>query len=218
MSRQRLDHPQTGRTSSLHNAHYTTSRLGSGPGRWALLAAAAGALAGCPAPEAGLDAAVDAGQAVDAGPPIAPADLPPAELGAPLEVWFTDGGMASVPPARPTLIDPAQRLTVHLPPLKDYRVRIFDGADKVVVSDDDAQASDAGIEYAIGLPEPLKRGREYRVLIDAETGPGIVDGSGRRYLDAEWQLKVEGPAEPEPPPRKPGKKSGKKPGGRQRGK
>jgi hypothetical protein len=127
-------------------------------------------------------------------------------LGTELEVWFADGGLSSVPPARATLIDPAQRLTLRLPPLQDFRVRVFDGADRVLVSDDDALKSDGGIEYAITFPEPLKRGREYRVLVDAEAGIGIVDGAGRRYLDAEWQLKVEGPAEPEPR-EKPGKKS-----------
>lgn len=217
MSGRRRRHPWTERAWSLHNAHYATSRLGSAPGRWGLLALAAAALAGCPDRDGGPDAAVDAGQVVDAGAPIPPAELPPAELGVELEVWFSDGGMASVPPSRPALVDPAQRLTVHLPPLKDYRVRLFDGADKVVVSDDEAQPTDAGVEYEIVPAEPLKRGREYRLLIDAQTGPGIVDGAGRRYLDAEWQLKIEGQAEPEPPPPKAGKKSGKKPG-RQRGK
>jgi hypothetical protein len=103
---------------------------------------------------------VDAGPAeapavVDAGRWLAPAELPPAELGTELEVWFIDGGLASVPPARATLIDPAQRLTLRLPPLQDYRVRVFDGADRVLVSDDDALKSDGGIEYAITLPEPL---------------------------------------------------------------
>jgi hypothetical protein len=170
---------------------------------------------GCPEERGTPDAASDVAAVVDAGPPVAPADLPPADLGAELEVWLGDGGLISVPPARATLIDPAQKLTLRLPLLKDFRVRVFDGADKVVTSDDEAQVSDGGLDYAINLAEPLKRGREYRVLVDPETGPSIVDGIGRRYLESDWQLKVDGPAEPEPK-EKPGKKSGAKAGKRRR--
>jgi hypothetical protein len=164
---------------------------------------------GCPEGKA-LDAGPpEAGvQVVDAGPPVAPGDLPPIELNVGLELWFADGGVQEIPPSTPALIDPLQRLTLSLPELKDYRVRVFDGADKIVASDDRAQAADGGILYEISLAEPLKRGREYRVAIDAESGGAVADPTGRRYLDAEFLLKVDGPAEPEP---KPGKKSGGKP-------
>ena len=122
---------------------------------------------GCPAGKEVVDAGIpDSGPAVaDAGPPPAPADLPPAELGASLELWFADGGLQEVPASKPTLIDPLQKLTLRLPRLKDFRVRVFDGADKVLVSDDRTSASDAGTAYEIGLAEPLKRGREYRVAV-----------------------------------------------------
>jgi hypothetical protein len=46
------------------------------------------------------------------------------------------------------------------------------------------------------------------VLVDGVSGIGLVVGAGRRYLVADWQLKVEGPAEPEPL-EKPGKKKSK---------
>lgn len=127
-----------------------------------------------------------------------------------------DGGAAMLPRERgPVASAPGARLSLSLPPLVDYRVRVFDGADRVVASDDTAQASDAGIEYAIALVEPLKRGRDYRVLVDAETGAGLAAPTGRRYLDAEWNLSVEGPAEPDPPPQK-SSRAKRKPGKRRR--
>lgn len=166
---------------------------------------------GCPEGEAVDAGPSDAGvPVVDAGAPVAPADLPPIELGARLELWFADGGFQQVPPSKPTLIDPLQRMGLQLPALKDYRVRVFDGADKVVVSDDKAQAVDGGISYEISFAEPIKRGREYRVVIEAESGGAVTDPIGRRYLDSEFLLKVDGPVEPEPrPAKKPGKKRGK---------
>jgi hypothetical protein len=171
---------------------------------------------GCPSGQAVVDAgvAVDSGvPVVDAGAPVPPAELPPAELGVDLEVWFPDGGIATFKPGAQQTIEQAQKLSLLLPWLTDYRVRAFDGADKVLPSDDEANATDAGIAYVIKLAEPLKRGREYRVVVDAQTGPGVVDDTGRRYLDSEWSFKIEGPAEPEPA-QKPGKKSGSKTGKR----
>jgi hypothetical protein len=154
---------------------------------------------------------VDSGVAVvDAGPAIPPAELPPAELGIELQIWLADGGVAEIKPGTQELIGTAQRLTLQLPWLTDYRIRAFDGADKVLPSDDEATVTDAGISYVIQLSEPLKRGREYRVVIDAQTGAGIVDDTGRRYLDAEWTFKTDGPADPEPAPGKGGKKKPKK--------
>ncbi|MEW6430370.1 MAG: hypothetical protein AB1730_02575 [Myxococcota bacterium] len=169
-------------------------------------------LSGCPAEkpptvDAGLRE-IDAGvvaERVDAGPPpllrlefIVTAKMDGGE--AALE--FVDGvaeldstsGLALTTPVR----------------LHDYRVRLFDWADQAVASDDTAELSDAGLAYRIELAEPLKTGRRYTLVVDAELAPEIGDEAGRHYDDVRLGLKVRGQLVPDPPPKnKPGKKKKK---------
>lgn len=173
------------------------------------IVAAAMLLAGCPDEKPYVDASVpepvieDAG-VVDAGPPI------PTELAFAIDFFSTDGGVSTVQSSAATAqIDPAKEAFIQFPiPLKDYRIRMFDGAEQVLPSDEEARIEDGGMTYRIVLAAPLKPGRSYAFSVEAELGHEITDMSGRGYRDVRVALKVRGEPEPEPVSNK--KKSGKK--------
>jgi hypothetical protein len=173
-------------------------------------------LAGCPKPpEAVVDAAVaDAGIAepVDAGPaPVIDAGPPlPAELIFEIDFLQTDGGVTTVhSSAGRAEIEPSKNVMIQFPvALKDFRVRMFDGAEQVLPSDEEAELQDAGMSYRIALAAPLKPGRSYSFGVEAQLGHEITDVSGHGYKDVLVALKVRG--EPEPEPNKPGKKHHKR--------
>lgn len=159
-------------------------------------------LAGCPGerqpPDAGpaiVDsgaASVDSGSVVDAGPP-GPKDLPLT-----LTAVRVDGGLEVVT----TEADSTKHLSAFIAaPLTDYRLRVFDEADKVVPSDDVAHEADGGIDYQISFVDPLKPGKTYRLMVEAQLGSQL-DG----FKDAEVSFKVRGQSQPEPKSAKPGKK------------
>lgn len=169
-------------------------------------------LLGCPSekPQEAPDAAVaviDAGvvEVVDAGPP------------APLRLEFavtasSDAGETPLAfsDESPTDVDAVTALQLTTPVrLKDYRVRLFDWNDQVVTSDDAADLGDGGLSYRIELPEPLKTGRRYSVLVDAELAPEITDEAGRTYDDVRLDLKVRGEIVVDKKPAKKSKKSRK---------
>lgn len=173
--------------------------------RAAVVVTALVVLAGCPAersleaPDAAPPPVSDAGalEVVDAGPP------------APLRLEFavtarTDGGEELLTFSEDaTEIDPATGFTLTTPVrLKDYRVRLFDWNDRVVPSDDTAELADGGLTYRIELPEPLKTGRRYSLLVDAELAPQIDDEAGRHYDDVRLELKVRGDVVPDKPAKK----------------
>lgn len=174
-----------------------------------LLVVATG-LFGCPsdkpAPDASAElpdaaAQLDAAVIVDAGPP-APTALEPTVIAA-----FADGGTSSI--ASQATIDPPASLTVSLPvKLKDFRVRVLDWRDQVVPSDDELMAD--GLTYLVTLTEPLKTGRSYTVVLDAELGPVVTSEAGATFNDWELAFRVSGEVQPDAPSRKsaPKKKSG----------
>jgi hypothetical protein len=90
--------------------------------------------------------------------------------------------------------------------LRDPRVRLFDWTDKVVPSDDRPFESDAGLDYRIGLLEPLKVGRTYDLVIDAQAGGPLQDLAGGTRNDLHLTLKVRGEIAPEPGKRTPKKR------------
>src|SRR5688572_27652589 len=102
-------------------------------------------LSGCPEQRPVADAAVamDAGGEIDAGlfdagPPI------PTELTFLIDFLGMDGGVTSVQSnAGVAHVDPTRTVFIQFPaPLKDYRVRMFDGAEQVLPSDEEARAED----------------------------------------------------------------------------
>lgn len=133
---------------------------------------------------------VDAGAPlIDAGPPV-PSSLEPTVVAS-----YPDGG--TVPVTAKAEVDPAISLTISLPiKLKDFRIRLLDFRDQIVVSDDELQAD--GRTYLIALPQPLKTGRTYSLVLDAELGPVVTDDSGGTWNDWELVFQVTGDVQPEP--------------------
>ncbi len=166
--------------------------------RWAVMTGALLWL-GCPTPVGAPDASADAGPAqptpIDAGVP----DAGPAQLQFSLTSSVVDGGTALVDVIEGhALLDPSNALELKLPsPLLDARIRLMDSSDAVVESDDQAIASDAGFSYRIGLLQPLKGGRRYSLLIDAETQDTFSDEAGHQFDEVRVELQVSGEVQPE---------------------
>jgi len=160
---------------------------------------------GCPTPAGAPNAAVDAGpaqlQPIDAGV----LDAGPAQLQFSLTSTLVDGGTAVVDVAEGhALLEPSAALELKLPsPLVDARVRVMDWNDAVVESDDQA----TGLSYRIGLLQPLKSGRRYALLIDAETQDTFSDAAGRHFDEVRIELLVTGEVQPEPGQKPKSKKS-----------
>ena len=205
--------PQRDPVPGLHNVNSQTFRY---PVRGGLndlaasLVALALALAACTktpepmAPDAAWNSSLDASIAtIDAGPPV------PAELTWRLIVDQRDGGQALVEPGPEVVsLEPATTLTVRLAPrVKDMRIRLFDGADKVVASDDRAMPLDGGLDYEIVPLTPLGPGLDFVLMVDAETGVELRDDR-QTYRDLEVRLRTTGTKEPTPP--EPGRKKPKK--------
>lgn len=135
-----------------------------------------------------VDAGFDAGAPIDAGPP------PPATLEPVVSLGFADGGTATLT-ANAEIESPAA-ITVALPlKLKDFRLRLMDWRDQLVVSDDELLAD--GKTLLIKPAEPLKTGRSYSLVLDAELGPVITDETGRTFNDWELSFRVAGEIQPE---------------------
>lgn len=99
-------------------------------------------------------------------------------------------------PSDRTLIEPTQQLELSSNlPLRNYRIRIFDEADRAVVSDDAAENTSHGMRYQVLLREPLLAGHRYAVVIESETGPSFVDGDGAPQPDQRLELQVMGERE-----------------------
>ncbi|WP_426752200.1 hypothetical protein [Myxococcus sp. Y35] len=110
-------------------------------------------------------------------------------------------------PDEASVIEPTSLLELRTTrPLKNYRVRLFDEADRAMVSDDEVEETDAGLIYRIHLPQPLKSGFKYTLVVDAQTGTAFTDGLGRDVDEFRQTLQIAGekekPAPPKPASRK----------------
>ncbi|HYO65595.1 MAG TPA: hypothetical protein VEU33_05890 [Archangium sp.] len=167
-------------------------------------ASAALAVAGCPKPSAPTgDAGVSADSATVAE---ADAGLGPASFS--LQSVLPDAGLEAIPlvgeeEGRP-VIDPTSTLELRgTLALRNYRVRLFDEAERAMVSDDSAEESPSGLLYRISLPTPLKTGHKYTLVIDAQTGTSMTDSQGREVPDMRIPFQVSGEKEkPQPPTKK----------------
>lgn len=138
------------------------------------------------------DSGTDAGEPVDAGLP---------SLTFRLAISFIDGGQLDVDlgDAGVVSLEPATSLTLTSPiPLLGTRVRLLDWTDAVVAGDDELDVSDAGFRYRIRTLQPLKSGRGYSLLIDAESVEQFTDGFGRTHDELRVPLRVAGEVQPEP--------------------
>ncbi len=163
-------------------------------------------MAGCPE-RAQSPAAADAGTP-DAG--LAQREPPKLELVVRYESG--DGGMVPIPfePGGRPFIEPTQRLEVAAnQALENYRVRLFDEADRAVISDDEVRDSPT-LDYRIQLPNPLRTGFRYALVVDAETGEAFTDSAGRPQPDQRLEFQISGEKEKPAPPAKGGAKSKKR--------
>ena len=160
-------------------------------------------LLGCPAKP--VDAILDSGaeivaEVVDAGPPQ---QLP---LDVRISFDLADAGLQHLPiePGVRTVVPQVARIELETnQPIRNYRVRLFDEADKVVPSSDSADDLPERLRYVIGLETPLRTGFRYAIVFDAQTGAAMLDAEGRPISDLRYELAVAGVRQkPEPAPKK----------------
>jgi hypothetical protein len=163
-------------------------------------------LTGCPDKPSAIPP--DSGTATDAPD----ANLPPPAATFTLQYSLGDAGMepiAMTVEERPT-IEPTSVLELRSSRLlRNYRIRLFDEADRAMISDDSVEESADGIAYRITLPNPLKTGHRYTLVTDAQTGASFTDDLGRELEDLRFEFQVAGEKEkdkPAPPPAKEKKK------------
>jgi hypothetical protein len=163
-------------------------------------------LSGCPdKPSATAD---DAGAAP--GAVQVPTTPPPTRFS--LSYQAPDAGLAeiSLAPDEKPLIEATSVLELRSTnSLRNYRVRLFDEAERAMVSDDDVEESDSGLVYRINLPQPLKTGFEYTLVVDAQTGSAFTDTQGREVEELRTTFQVAGEKEKPAPPPAPAKKKRK---------
>ncbi|WIG97323.1 hypothetical protein [Myxococcus sp. SDU36] len=142
--------------------------------------------------------------------PSAPAEAAANDAGAADDAGIAIAGLTEVAPAPDdvSIIEPTSLLELRTTrPLKNYRVRLFDEADRAMVSDDDVEESEAGLVYRIQLPQPLKSGFKYTLVVEAQTGTAFTDGLGRDVDEFRQALQIAGDKEkPAPAPKPAGKK------------
>ncbi len=190
----------------------------------ALLRGAAAAflvVGGCSKPEA-PPLAPDAGapQPVDAGEPDAAFDAGLAQVPASTELtleilaFAADGGSTPIDaqPGARTVVDAPARLEVAVRPgLANYRIRVFDDAERIVESDDEAVPDGPGrLSYRIAFAAPLQAGRHHSLVLDAQTGEGLVDRAGVKHPDLRIEFQTAGAKESPGKAKKPSKKKPKK--------
>ncbi|MBZ4422032.1 hypothetical protein [Myxococcus sp. RHSTA-1-4] len=162
-------------------------------------------LTGCPDKPA---ATTDAGTAETAQAPTMP---PPARFS--LSYQAPDAGLVeiSLAPDEKPLIEATSVLELRSTPgLRNYRVRLFDEAERAMVSDDDVEESESGLVYRINLPQPLKTGFEYTLVVDAQTGSAFTDSLGREVEELRTTFQIAGEKEKPAPPPPPAKKKKRK--------
>ncbi len=84
------------------------------------------------------------------------------------------------------------KLSLELPPLKDFRVRLFDDSDKAVPSGDRSEATSESVRYLLTPAEPLTPGSRYALLVDGLSEDLPKDSAGRSYQLVRIELKTAG--------------------------
>lgn len=151
------------------------------------------------------DAGVTAAGAADGGVGAAPGAV---EFT--LRSVLPDAGVEAIPTeaeaARPE-IAPTQTLALDVTGgLRNYRVRLFDEVDRAMVSDDVQSDVGGTLSYRIQLPEPLKTGHRYTLVIDSQSGATMLDARGEPVADQRIEFRVAGEKEKPAPPPKPARR------------
>lgn len=98
-------------------------------------------------------------------------------------------------------IEPTQQITVSTNVvLRNHRIRVFDEADRAMISDDHEERSDQGTNYEISFHEPLKPGHRYTLVLDAQTGATAEDSTGQALPEKRIEFQVTGEREKEKRP------------------
>jgi hypothetical protein len=159
------------------------------------LVAALTAVPGCKTRSAPNDAGPVAQAIVlDAGRPLA--------LQLHIEVRTADGGVLSerLEGLTPPLVPVTQALEVRANlPLHNYRLRILDEIDRALASDDVPEETPDGLRYRVALLSPLRAGHRYTVLLDAQSGATLDDGSGTAINEQRFEFRTEGEREKDAP-------------------
>jgi hypothetical protein len=126
-----------------------------------------------------------------------------------IEARLPDGGVIrdSLDSSNGPLLPVTQALdvTANLP-LRNYRLRILDELDRGLVSDDVPEETGTGLRYHIGLLTPLRSGHRYTVLLDAQSGATVDDGSGVALNEQRFEFRTEGEREKDTPAKRPSKR------------
>jgi hypothetical protein len=178
--------------------------------RWAYWALWVLLLVSCPGGRK-LQSPIDAGSP---SPGAGVAGEPPVErLVLTVRQELADGGMAILDfdAGHPPELEPTRHLGLSTNlPIHNYRIRVFDEADRAIASDDLAEDSASGLEYQIHFPESLKTGHRFALVIDAQTGDSVLDAHGHALADQRVEFQVLGPREKLPPKKKPAKRKRKR--------
>jgi len=141
------------------------------------------------------------GLLIDAGSPVV--------LELQIELRLPDGGTIRevLGPSPGPMVPVTQELfvTANLR-LRNYRLRVLDEVDRALASDDIPEGTVAGLRYHISLLSPLRSGHRYTVLLDAQNGTNLEDGTGRTLDELRFDFHTAGEREKDTPvKRKPAK-------------
>ncbi len=135
----------------------------------------------------------DAGLWVDAG-------MVRAALGFSAVGALLDGGfmlIEAVEEGAASEVEALRGITITTTALRDYRIRVIDGSDQIVPSDETATELDGGLTYTIAFAQPLKPGKRYALTLEAQAGAQFTDVTGRPWDDIRLTLQVRGQPEAE---------------------
>lgn len=141
--------------------------------------------------------------------PVNPDAGAPRTLLLQIEAKLPDGGVIreSLDSSNGAVLPVTQTLdvTANLP-LHNYRLRILDELDRALASDDVPDETGTGLRYHIGLLTPLRPGHRYTVLLDAQSGATLDDGSGVVLNEQRLEFRTEGERERDAPAKRPSKR------------
>jgi hypothetical protein len=90
-------------------------------------------------------------------------------------------------------------------PLRNYRLRVLDELDRALASDDVPEETQGPLRYHISFLAPLRSGHRYAVLLDAQSGATLDDGTGTALNEQRFEFRTEGEREKEAPSKHAGK-------------
>lgn len=126
-----------------------------------------------------------------------------------IEVRLADGGVIREPldSSNGAVLPVTQTLDVTANfPLHNYRLRILDELDRALASDDVPDEAGTGLRYHIALLAPLRAGHRYAVLLDAQSGATLDDGSGVALNEQRLEFSTEGQRDKDAPAKHPSKR------------